>query len=802
MSISFEGLCRGRGKTFLRFRISNSSKLHTLKASSKSTSGIMLPCDIYNIDEDHCALAIPTLELTQRITLTHTDETKRTIDSYSKTISPTRAMWESRLTYRIKPQMAKSIRNIDATNRFKECYIEFLEAIPDKDYNIVRTRIIVPSKVTFRDLIISCMDSRGNAVDTNPIFFSESLVRILKYPITEVCHISASFKMPRFVENYCFTIQCSTIPEYSSFSVLEGWRYFDLMDKNVTFTESAQTEKGYGTWLDDHLPDQAQLNLQKHAIFPITPLFSIVVPLYKTPINFFSEMVESVTSQTYRNWELILVNASPEDERLTRTINKVADTDNRIKLLTLQSNGGISANTNAGIETTRGDFVCLFDHDDILESSLLFEYASAINRKPETDLLYCDEDKLLEDGTLCEPFLKPEYNLDLLRNNNYMCHLFAIRKSLLNQIGYLNSKYDGAQDHDLALRACEQACCVSHVSRVLYHWRASKNSTALNIDSKPFATKAGVAAVLAHLSRSDLQATVRQSRIPFSYDIVYHIPDEHPLVSIVIPNKDSVEVLDTCLKSIDTLSTYDNYEIVIVENNSSQQETFNYYDTLEANPHIKIVTYDDTFNFSAIINFGIACTVGSYCIMLNNDTEVITSDWIERMLGISQRREVGAVGVKLLYPDDTIQHAGLGVMPTVASCLHRGLSKNHWGYFGMNEREQDLSAVTAACLMVKRSVFDTVGGMTEDLEVAFNDVDFCLKLRDKGYLIVYTPGVQLYHYESFSRGEENTVDKKIRFEREIAYMRNAWASYYVNGDPYFNRNLNMSEPASSYFKLA
>ena len=409
----------------------------------------------------------------------------------------------------------------------------------------------------------------------------------------------------------------------------------------------------------------------------------------------------------------------------------------------------------------------------------------------------------MPDGKLAQPFFKPDFNIDLLRNNNYICHMLTIRKSLLDTLEPNTKEFDGAQDHNLTLRAVEKARKVHHAAKVLYHWRLSETSTAANADSKPYATIAGIKAVQSHLDRLGLNAKVEQARRPFTYKVTYAVPDSHPLVSIIIPTKDHADILDNCITSIVEKSTYDNYELVIIENNSTKKATFDYYDKLQAKyPDIvRLVTWEHEFNFSKLMNFGVAHAKGNYLLLLNNDTEVITPNWIETMLGICAREDVGAVGAKLYYPDNTIQHAGLCVTGGVAGHLCQSMPKDNWGYFALNDAQQDFSAVTAACIMTKRSEYEKVGGFTEELQVAFNDVDFCLKLREINDLIVYTPEVELYHYESISRGVENNTEKQIRFHKEVAYMNYRWANYYVEGDPYMNPNLTVEEPINRYYHL-
>lgn len=558
----------------------------------------------------------------------------------------------------------------------------------------------------------------------------------------------------------------------------------------------------YPEWFEKHKATPQELARQRHTHLPSEPTFSLVVPLFRTPGGFFRDMLASVTSQTYENWELILVNASPEDETLVRLVVEAEASDKRIKTLTLSKNLGISLNTNEGVKLATGEFVCFFDHDDLLEPNILFEYARAVAGHPDIDMLYCDEDKLDPSGALCNPYFKPDFNIDHLRNNNYICHLLTVRRSLLLTLKPNTKENDGAQDHNTALQVSERARRIWHVPHVLYHWRISATSTAANAGNKDYANVAGIKAVSDHLARLGLKAEVSRSSSPFTYDIDYLPPDDEPLVSVIIPSSDHVDVLDTCLKSILEKTAYANYEFVIVDNNSSKNETFAYYDRIQEqhDGRIRVVTWPNEFNFSKIINFGVEQAKGDYLLLLNNDTEVITPEWMSRMLGICAREDVGAVGVRLFYPDDTIQHAGVVVTDRDAAHLFTGLPRSeNWGYFNLANVQRDLTAVTAACMMTKRSVFEKVGGFDERFSVAFNDVDYCLKLRGEGSLVVYTPRVELYHYESLSRGFDLTHVARIRNFQERAQLFSKWYAYYAGPDPNFTPNLRETITMARYY---
>ena len=551
-------------------------------------------------------------------------------------------------------------------------------------------------------------------------------------------------------------------------------------------------ERGYQEWMILNRPSESEKELQREHHFVQEPLISIAVPIYRTPEVFLREMIESVLNQTYGKLELCLADGSP-DQKVEEYIQKRYGKDSRILYKHLEENGGISINTNKAIEMATGEYLMLSDHDDTLEPDALYEIVKAINDHQGPEIVYTDEDKLSMDGEFYfEPHFKSDYNLFRLRDNNYICHIFAVKKALVDQVGGLRQEYDGSQDYDFILRCCEQAKQVIHIPRVLYHWRCHEESTAENPESKTYAFESGKRAIEEHYRRTGIDAEVYQGEFLGLYRTRFH-RDHDPLISIIIPNKDHIDDLKRCMDSIDQKSTYKNYEYIIVENNSTDDATFQYYKKLEAeNPKAHVVYWDKEFNYSAINNYGAAFAKGEYLLLLNNDTEIINEDCLEELLGYCMRSDVGAVGARMYYEDDTIQHAGvvIGFGGIAGHCFvlqPRGTT----GYCHRIICAQDYSAVTAACMMVKREAFDKVGGLTEELAVAFNDIDFCMKLREAGYLIVYNPYAELYHYESKSRGLEDTPEKVARFNKEIQIFERRWPDIMRDGDPYYNPNLTL-----------
>lgn len=549
----------------------------------------------------------------------------------------------------------------------------------------------------------------------------------------------------------------------------------------------------YKDWLKKNHVTKKELDEQRAYTFAYNPLISLVVPLYETDHRFFCQLIDSVLNQTYQNFEICFADGSATDE-LRNIIARNYPGEKRIKYKKLEKNLLISGNTNEAIKMADGEFLAFADHDDLLTLDAFYEVVKALNEDDCIEFVYSDEDKTnFENKKYFEPHFKPDFSIDLLRAVNYICHLVVVKKSLADEVGYLRDEFNGAQDYDFVLRACERADKIYHVPKVLYHWRSHEKSTAGNPESKMYAFEAGKRAIEAHYERVGIEASVELTSNLGLYRSRFAIKGA-PLISIIIPNKDHIDDLDKCLRSIFIKSTYQNYEIIIVENNSEWPETFEYYKKLEANEKCRVVYWKDEFNYSAINNFGAKEAKGEYLLLLNNDTEIIAANWMEEMLGYCQREDVGITGARLLYPDDTIQHAGVILgFGGIAGHAAIGQDRYELGYMARAHTPQDVSIVTAACMLVKKRIFDEVGGLDERLKVAFNDVDFCMKVRDKGYLVVYNPYAELYHYESKSRGLEDTPEKVERFGREIEIFKSKWQGELKKGDPYYNPNLSLDK---------
>jgi GT2 family glycosyltransferase len=566
------------------------------------------------------------------------------------------------------------------------------------------------------------------------------------------------------------------------------------------FTGNAIKSK-YDFWIIKNEPGNFELDQYKKESqeFKYQPLISIVVPVYNPDVAWIRDAIESVRKQVYENWELCIADASTKIE-VVEYLKHYSEMDPRIRVKFLTENKGISGNSNEALALATGEFIGLLDHDDEISPDALYEVVKYLQTNPNTDMIYSDEDKIDVKGKRSNPFFKPDWSPDMLFSCMYTCHFGVYRKKIIDEIGGFRAGYDGAQDYDLVLRFIEETKRIHHIPKILYHWRTTATSTASDINSKKYASTSGIKALKDYMHRNSIPGEVLDGTWPTAYYMKRDVIG-NPLVSIIVPTKDKVDLLKGCVDSILQKTKYKNYEIIIVSNNSVEEATFSYFDSLADTENVKILYYNEVFNFSGINNFAVEKVEGDFVLFLNNDTEVISGDWLEAMLQHAQREEVGAVGAKLLYSNNTVQHAGviLGITGTpgekgVAGHSHKYLPGNDIGYFGRVGIVHDLSAVTAACLMMRKEVFVEIDGFNEEnLAVAFNDVDLCLKIRDKGYLIVYTPYAKLYHHESISRGFEDTPEKQERFLKEVAYMRQKWGRLIDEGDPYYSPNLTLEK---------
>lgn len=581
-------------------------------------------------------------------------------------------------------------------------------------------------------------------------------------------------------------------------------RRYKFIATQPTGTATASERNDYQQWIGefDSLTESSCTEIKDNIqTFDVKPLLSIIVPVYNANIAWLDEAIESVRGQLYENWELCIADDCSTDSAVRDYLQKTQSKDSRIKVVFRENNGHISAASNSALSIAEGQWVVLMDQDDLLSEQALYWVVKAINENPEGKLFYSDEDKINENGDRHNPYFKCDWNRSLFYSQNMICHLGVYNHEIVGSIGGFREGFEGSQDHDLALRFIEHVddSAIIHIPRILYHWRVHPNSTAGGAEAKPYAAVAGEKAIQQHLERLNINAEVTSSRVGYRVD--YALPKKMPLVSLIIPTRNGLELVRTCIESIINLTAYPNYEIILIDNGSDDPDSLAYFSEIEKKYSCVSVKRDDSpFNYSALNNAAVAQAKGEIIGLINNDIEVIEPGWLSEMVSIVLQPGVGAVGAKLLYPDDTVQHAGVVIgIGGVAGHIHLKCRPDEPGYFGRLNLISEFSAVTAACLLVKKADYQQVGGLNEvDLTVAFNDVDFCLKLKSSGLRNIWTPHALLYHHESATRGYEDNPEKVARFNREAAYMTRTWEKYIAN-DPCYSPNLSLN---TSDFSLA
>tara|TARA_R110002051_G_scaffold315152_1_gene393091 strand:+ start:12617 stop:15190 length:2574 start_codon:yes stop_codon:yes gene_type:complete len=559
----------------------------------------------------------------------------------------------------------------------------------------------------------------------------------------------------------------------------------------------AREAVGYLDWVEAFDYDPARDDagyIDRLNTLKCKPLISVVMPVYKTPLDLLDKAIESVRAQLYTNWELCIADDASGDRALTARLDYWRKRDSRIKFETRKINGNISAATNTAFALVEGEWMALLDHDDELRPHALAEIALTLVEHPDAELIYSDEDKLDHTGARYGPYFKPEYSQFLLYGQNYFNHLTVHKAENVREAGGWQLGYEGSQDFDLNLRIIEmvEPEKIVHIPKILYHWRAVAGSTAVDVAEKSYAWEAGKRALHDHFERTGQAVVVgRTPGYPY-YQVSWALPHPAPKVSLVIPTRDRAGLVRVCVNSIIEKTAYPDYEIIIIDNQSREMETLILFDELTEDPRVRVLKYDDEFNFSSINNFGVTHAKGDIVGLINNDIEVINADWLWNMVVLAAREDVGCVGAMLYYPNDTIQHAGVVVgIGGVAGHSHKYLPRGAQGYFARLQLVHDVTAVTAACLVVRKSVYQEVGGLNEaDLRIAFNDVDFCLKVDEAGYRNVWTPRAELYHHESVSRGDEDSPEKKMRFQKEVEYMLKRWATD-SRADRFYSPNLTL-----------
>lgn len=804
MTLSFDFMIRGDGVAVIQLSTNEPFEINSLYALAKTNEGNVIPVSISSLDLTSGSKLVLSLPLfsSKKISVELFQTQENGVDAllWKKTIGREQLKWASRLAYRTKRRdtlLVRDVSHLVGSTGITVLPLWFYESIIPGREPFFTLKGEVWFSLDHDDVALSLINGKG---ERQNISFFEGDTKIATSASGKHHCKPFTIRLPKDNSTYIVSAQAvdQKVNEEKSPQLLTGFLCLDPVSKarlhagHDPHFYKISWDDNYRKW---HL-DQTIYAPKKQTNGSVK--FSIVVPLFKTPPNFLSDMIASVCGQTYQNWELILVNASPEDPQLKNSLRTLLPDDERIIVHTLDQNYGIAENTNAGIRLATGDFICFLDHDDLLAPDALEAYSSALKTTPGAKVIYCDED-LFSTGELpIRPHFKSDFNIDLLRCHNYITHFLAVETKLAQTL-LLNPEYDGAQDYDFILRLSEAAGSFIHVPRVLYHWRVHERSTTDSADAKPYANEAGRSALQAHLDRCGLAAKVQFSETPFVYKTEYALPEDKPLISILIPNKDNSAVLERCINSLFECTRYQNFEVIVIENNSTEDETFALYRNLESDTRfesrIKVVTWEREFNYSAINNFGAQFAQGDYLLLLNNDIEAISPEWLGTMLSVAQRSDVGAVGAKLLFPDDTIQHAGITMLKCFDSSVTGGpahiyanLERDDPGFWGRALVRQDVTAVTGACLLTKKALFNEIGGFDETYTVALNDVDLCLRIREAGYLVVFEPDAVLYHYESLTRGPDNnssSPENYARFLHEQGMLRDRWSNYYAQGDPYY-----------------
>ena len=710
------------------------------------------------------------------------------------------AKWESRINWRIRRRRCETVVAAAKLDHANMPAVEILCFLPKDDKVIWRIRIDCAKELR-SDIAIKVGDGLCREVPFTSYPFETQEVALDDG--IEIVRRFYSLELPRDLKCFSVVACFGGVDSVSGFASVDARLYHHMEHLMWMRTNSASDdEERYRRWYKQHGATAKQLALQADTTFSYMPMISVIVPCFCSDERYLERCIASVLAHSYAHWELVLVDGSAAaSDVVQRVVSRFSD--DRIRLVSLEGNEGIVGNTNAGIKASQGDWVAFLDHDDLLAPDALFCYVEQINADEAMDALYCDEDAFEQEGGFKWPVFKDTVcNLDLLYSHNCVTHFLAVKRSMLEAIGLSCSDVAGAQDYDLTLRIVAAGGKVAHVSRVLYHWRCHADSTAGdNVESKPYADEAGRLALEQHFAEREIPATVETTDHPFVYRVRYTIPEPHPLVSVVIPSKDHIDELDACIRSIMERSTYREFEIVVVENNSTDVRTFEYYERIQHEyGQVRVISWEGGFNYSAIINYGVSKASGSRLLLLNNDTEVISPDFMAEMLGYLERPEVGVVGAKLYFRDELVQHAGIEVGPfDVIVHVNQDFTRDRMGYRGRAVRPGNFSAVTGACQMVRRDVFEQVGGYDEAFAVGFNDADFCMRAYEAGYLTVFTPYAELYHYEFTSRGRE-TADaaKLVRWEHERDLFHERWRKYFTEGDPFSNPNLSLK---SAYYAL-
>lgn len=800
MRIRKLGACRGDGRIFIKVALGKRDGGLLSNVNVRGVvSGNIVPVDaypagvVYGKPTEEWVLVVPSLGA-KCIHLNLSDA--EDVQDCTATIVYYEALkWESRFNYRARKDLCAQIRDYQRSFIEGHYQVRIMRYLESNEGIVWRACIEWSGDTGERLPEISFLDSLGTPVEYSTHFF-EFQENCRTRDGRAFKRLFLSVEMPAETRFFIMTAADPLGEIRRGFCSMDGSTYEGMKYDSWRYMKDARADDAaYREWFELNKAKTGELAAQRlnWSSFERRPMFSIVVPCYCSNAEYLRAMVDSVLNQSYPQWELIMLDASPTQSTVSDVV--AAAQDDRVRYVGLEGNAGIVGNTNVGIGVSKGDIVAFLDHDDLLEPDALFEYARAANSNPQAQVFFCDEDMFSKAGEWGQPVFKSALNVDLLYSHNCITHFLAVDAALLSEIGVSPDDVAGAQDYDLTLRALAAHAQFCHVPRMLYHWRMHEGSTSGdNAGSKPYAIEAGRLALQRHFDSLGVAGAVEETRHPFVYRMCYELPQPHPLVSIVIPSKDQADLLEACVTSIVEKSTYDNYEIVVVENNSTNPQTPMRYKALveRSGGRVRVVHWNEGFNYSRIVNFGVSCAKGEYILLLNNDTEVISPGFIEEMMGYLRRADVGVVGAKLYFRDGLTQHVGMLIGPHGAVAhVSQDFPSKREGYLAKAARPGNFSAVTGACQMVRKSMYERVGGYDERFAVGFNDVDFCLRVQELGLRVVFTPYAELYHYEFVSRGrEEADPAKQERWKTEQALFMQTWPRYFTEGDPYSNPNLD------------
>lgn len=784
-------VCRGEGVGYLSFATKDDLSGVEVQARLKDGRSVSSAC--FCLGATEWVAVLPLLAEDVVLSVRHAGSPLATI-----TYPAFRSKLYSRLLTRTRPDVAANLRGIERRRGAGRVQVSIDEAWPLGHEQVVwRIHASFPMDDGSVPPSLVCYDERANALDVRVVVMEDHVVPQRRDASLSERLVTFSCVLPQGVRSFFAVASSGEGEAHTGFAGMNAPRAGGMLMDSHARISGAAGDASYGRWFEEHRATTAEIAAQQRVCASLSeackPLISIVMPVFRTPKGFLREAIDSVLGQSYERWELLVVNVSGACDEVDAVLGAIAD--DRVRVLE-RENLSISQNTNAGIEEARGDYVAFLDHDDVLEPDALWHYVQEILCHPEVDLLYCDEDRLVN-GSVQTPAFKTFPNYGKLYTHNYVTHLLMVSRYALEATERSDARVAGAQDYDLTLKAFEVARRVTHIPRVLYHWREHEGSTAGGDDQKPYAHEAGRQALLAHLDRRGIAACVDDGPLPYTYRVCYELPEQPQKVSIVIPTRDQALLLRTCVTSILERTTYQNFEIVLVENNSEREETFELYDELRGlDDRVRVVTWKPDvpgdFNYSAIVNHGAANATGELLVLLNNDTEVLEPAWLEELAGCLMRPEVGVVGAKLLFGDDLVQHVGMVANPNGDFChVCQNLARDAMGpaYAGM--MPSDYAMVTGACQMVSRALFDELGGYDETLAVGFNDGDFCLRARELGYTATVAPYALLRHREFSTRGRETTDARlRARYLTEKGRMLMRHAAFFAAGDPALNPNLN------------